>query len=311
MKISIAEACELLNCGSIVAVPTETVYGLAASLTQPAAVDKIFALKGRPSNNPLIVHTANLEQIIQYVTTIPEGTQKLAEAFWPGPLTLTLPSNPDKVPSRVRAGLTTTAFRIPNHPLTRELLQHTGPLVMPSANISGRPSATQRAHVEEDFGIDFPVLDGGACSHGVESTILHHNGECWQVIRLGALSAETFAPILGYVPAIAVTPKDHAPLCPGQLYRHYAPNAQLILSTDELDKYQGVVIGFSDRSYPEAIRVIALGPVSTPEFVAESLYAALRQLDQEGVQKAIVDMRFPKEGLWLTIAERLKKAAAM
>ncbi len=235
MRVTLTEAYQLLAEGYVVAVPTETVYGLAASFVKPAAVDQIFALKRRPSNNPLIVHLANLTQLAEYVSTLPKGTIELAQAFWPGPLTLTLPCNLQNVPSRIRAGLPTAAFRVPNHPFTLELLALTGPLVMPSANLSGRPSSTCRKHVEEDFGTDFPVLDGDLCSHGVESTILHHSGECWQVIRLGALAPEAFAPIIGYIPQFAMASKDQGPLCPGQLYRHYSPRAQLMLSTSLTD----------------------------------------------------------------------------
>lgn len=311
MKIALTEACQLLKSGAVVAVPTETVYGLAATLTQPAAIDQIFALKGRPSNNPLIIHLANFNQIAEYVTDLPQGTEQLANAFWPGPLTLVLPCHP-KISSRVRAGLPTAAFRVPNHSLTQQLLQLTGPLVMPSANISGRPSSTRRDHVENDFGVDFPVLEGKevGCPHGVESTILHHNGTQWQVIRLGALSAECLASALGYVPEVVIETKGHSPLCPGQLYRHYAPRARLQLCLEEIESSPGVVVGYSDRHYAEASRVIVLGPVSRPEIVAENLYGVLRRLDLEGVVSACVDMRFPRVGLWVTLEERLRKASS-
>lgn len=309
MKISLIEATQLLKNGCVAAVPTETVYGMAASLTQLSAIDQIFRLKGRPSNNPLIIHLASFYQLTEYVSVLPEGTERLAHSFWPGPLTLVLPCNLERVPSQVRAGLPTAAFRIPNHPLTLELLHAVGPLVMPSANLSGRPSATCRKHVETDFGQDFPVLDGGCCSVGVESTILYFGNGGWQVIRLGALPAEAFAPILGYVPDLAIFSKERSPLCPGQFYRHYAPKAKLLLS-EELGSYSGIVLGFSGREYPVSCRVISLGSLDSSETVAENLYGVLRQLDQEHIETAWVDMDFPKQGLWLTIEERLRKAGA-
>ena len=309
MKISLKETAQQLQNGGVVAVPTETVYGLAASVNQLAAIKQIFLLKGRPANNPLIIHIANFDQLKQYVANLPEGTQQLAKAFWPGPLTLVLPCNVENIPTEVRAKLTTAAFRVPNHPLTLELLTAAGPLVMPSANISGKPSATNPDHVEEDFGIDFPVLDGGNCGFGVESTILIYDDAQWQIIRLGALPAEVFESVLGYVPVFKVSSKGENPVCPGQLYRHYAPKAKLIL-TDSVEFFSGVVLGFGDRKYPNASRVIHLGAANSSEEVAENLYAVLRSLDQEGIDSAAVDMDFPKQGLWLTIEERLKKAAS-
>lgn len=308
MRVSLSEAVQLLNNGNVVAVPTETVYGMAAGLTQLSAIEQVFALKGRPSNNPLIIHLADFKQLSDYVSVVPEGTDLLSQHFWPGPLTLVLPCNVRKVSDRVRAGLPTAAFRIPHHALTLELCNHTGPLVMPSANLSGRPSATRREHVEADFGLNFPVLDGGPCHLGVESTILYYGDGRWQIIRLGALAADAFVPILGYAPEIASFQSEQSPLCPGQLHRHYAPKARLLLG-NQLESYSGVVLGFSDRQYPASCRVIVLGPLASPEIVAENLYGVLRQLDEEGIETAWIDLDFPKQGLWLTIEERLRKAA--
>lgn len=310
MRLSIEQAAHQLQSGRVIAVPTETVYGLAASLAHPQAISEIFALKGRPINNPLIVHLANAEEVEEYAGVLPADYFKLAAAFWPGPLTLVLPSIVAKVPSMVRAGLDTTAFRIPSHEMTRQLLRKTGPLVMPSANISGRPSATCMAHVEADFGSHFPVLDGGVCTQGVESTILFwHEGE-WKVIRLGALAPDIFLPILGYIPKVTkIESGAHTPLCPGQLYRHYAPRAQLHLTPHFSDVLSGVIIGFDDRIYPKGCELISLGLSTTPETAMQRLYATLRLLDQEGITEAWVDSNFPIKGLWLTLHERLSKAA--
>lgn len=308
MRISLAKAYQLLMSGHVVSVPTETVYGLAASIERPGAINEIFSLKGRPSNNPLIIHVANVSQILPFVHSFPHDFSELTDAFWPGPLTLILPTKPDSVPFQACAGLPTAAFRVPNHSLTLALLEWVGPFVMPSANLSGKPSATRREHVETDFGQQFPVVDGGCCEHGLESTILQWNVNRWQIVRLGAISSDQFGPVIGYEPEVVSGNKLQNPVCPGQLYRHYAPKAKLELCLD-CGNSKGVVLGFSERQYSKATKVFILGDMLVPETVAENLYSRLRQLDDEGVEAACVDMDFPKNGLWETIRERLVKAS--
>ena len=179
---------------------------------------------------------------------------------------------------------------------------------MPSANLSGCPSATRPEHVEEDFGQDFPVLDGGFSSKGVESTIILYEETEWVIGRLGALAPEQFQPILGYSPRLVKNVQGDRPLCPGQLLRHYAPRAHLFLGNPlDLDEAP-FVLGFTERAYPADKRVIRWGSLKNPHEVAENLYHALRQLDQEGAQAAWIDMDFPREGLWQTLAERLLRA---
>ena len=309
MRISLEEARLRLVHGEVVAVPTETVYGLAASLDNPAAINQIYSLKGRPCQNPLIIHVANIGQIQEFVVSMPDDLKLLADEFWPGPLTVILPINPELIPAAARANLPTAAFRIPAHSLTLALLEWVGPLVMPSANLSGKPSATCREHVESDFGHHFPVLDGGKCEKGVESTILYQKEGQWQIVRVGALSPEKLTPFLGYSPAIANAHTDHAPVCPGQLFRHYAPKARLLLNESPY-LYKGAVLGFSDRIYSGAKQVITLGPLTDANKVAENLYSALRQLDDDQIAEVCVDMGFPDYGLWITIAERLTRAAS-
>jgi L-threonylcarbamoyladenylate synthase len=310
MDITLEKACELLQNGKVVAIPTETVYGLAASLSHSEAIESIFNLKGRPAKNPLIVHIADVSQVSYYSRDIPEDFDKLARTFWPGPLTMVIPAVSDWVPSTVRAGLPTVAFRIPSHPLTLQVLNRVGPLVMPSANLSGKPSATRPEHVEVDFGEDFPILNGGNSLRGLESTILFHRNERWEICRLGALTPEAFTPILGYEPAFYANANQHAPVSPGQLLRHYAPKTKLMLTHSIPTEGSGTIVGFDDRSYPETFRVLQLGPVSDPEKIAENLYSVLRKLDEEEIKSAWVDMNFPREGLWRTVAERLKKASS-
>lgn len=304
MRISLSQAIALLKKGEVISVPTETVYGLAACLSKVSSIEQIFELKQRPRINPLITHLADWRGIQSYVTELPPQFEVLAKALWPGPLTLILPVG-DAVPSSVRAGLPTAAFRVPSHPLTRDLIRETGPLVMPSANLSGRPSATRAEHVEEDFGVEFPVLDGGACLRGLESTILLYKDAEWGIVRLGALSAEQLQPILGYTPRFLEREEGKAPLSPGQLFRHYAPRARLLFGVEPSSFF---ILGFREREYPLGKRVIILGSLSSPEEVAENLYQALRLLDLENAEEAWVDMDFPREGLWVTIAERLMRA---
>lgn len=307
MRISLEQTASYLKDGYVVAIPTETVYGLAACLNSSLAIEKIFALKGRPLSNPLIIHVADHVAIADYAGHYPPQFENLANVFWPGPLTIILPVNA-RVPAIARAGLPTAAFRVPAHALTRSLLHMTGPLVMPSANLSGRPSATSYEHVEEDFGIDFPVLDGGRCQKGVESTILFYEEREWVIVRLGAIAPLAFEPILGYQPRYHTKKSGNAPLCPGQLYRHYAPRARLLLGQSSRLDSASFVIGFNERRYPQGKRIILLGSLSNPDQIAESLYSSLRQLDLEGAEEAWVDMDFPRDGLWETIAERLMRA---
>lgn len=305
MRISVEEACLRLLSGETVAVPTETVYGLAAPVHMARSVEQIFALKKRPSHNPLIIHLADSDALEEYGTSFPEATEELIEAFWPGPLTLVLPVDPERVPAIVRAELPTAAFRMPNQAHTRDIIRKVGPIAAPSANLSGYPSATHPEHVEADFGVDFPVVDAGPCPGGLESTILtFHEGE-WRVARLGALPAPAFAPLLGYTPSLI--PASLPLLCPGQCEKHYAPKSSLVGG----ETYPGTpkaVVGFTDRSYPGA-ECFPLGPSDDPEIVSHNLYQVLRSLDEKGVAAAWVDLNFPQEGLWCTIAERLRRAA--
>lgn len=306
MRITVDQAAAKLMSGDVVAVPTETVYGLAASINSEEGVAKVFHVKGRPSNNPLIIHMSDAGQIDGFKPKFDASFAKLAAAFWPGPLTLVLPIDTRTILESVRAGLSTAAFRIPKHPLALALLSKTGPLVMPSANLSGKPSSTTADHVESDFGLDFPVLDGGSCQCGVESTVMIYQDQKWVIIRQGVLVPQDFVNVLGYFPAID-SGKQEKPICPGQMYRHYAPKAKLKLATEFT---QGVVLGFTGVEYPKECEVLYLGELSHPETIGENLYKTLRYLDEKGIHEAFVDMRFQEAGIMKTIAERLRKAAS-
>lgn len=294
MRIPLSDAITLLDTG-VVAIPTETVYGLAARVDRPDAIDQIFTLKNRPRENPLIVHLASPASLSHYTD---EPIEPALLSLWPGPLTLVLPSK--NLSSTITAGLPTAAFRVPDHPLALALLAQTGPLVAPSANLSGTPSATHPSHIEHDFGPDFPLLDGGPCANGLESTILAKKNGLWRILRLGALSAETLAPLLGYTPEI-VAPSSK-PECPGQLFKHYSPKARLVVEGPA-----DAVLGFSDRAYP--LPLVSLGPSTDPSTLASNLYDALRRLDTLGYGTVLIDTNFPRTGLYTTLYERLMKAA--
>lgn len=308
MRVSVDQAIELLNDGQPVALPTETVYGLAAALKDEDAIDDIFRLKGRPRNNPLIVHVSNIEMLGGLADHIPDEAKVLIKKFWPGPLTLVLPANQKAVPDSVRAGLPTAAFRQPQHKGTLEIIKAVGPLVMPSANLSGRPSATAPEHVEEDFGTDFPIVDVDWATAGIESTVITwHHGRA-VTLRHGAITAEELEEVLGYPLQHLGKPEEGAtPMSPGCLFRHYAPKAKLHLKGNPKD--YPAVIGFSDRLYPMTCRFFSLGNSQHPEEAAEGLYDTLRQLDQAHITEAWVDMDFPRHGLWLAIADRLHRAS--
>jgi L-threonylcarbamoyladenylate synthase len=311
MRITVEDASRHLLAGDVVALPTETVYGLAASLSNPLAIEKIFSLKNRPSSNPLIVHIASKEQLLPLVPQLPAGAEQLMEHFWPGALSLILQAVPGQISAVATANLATVAVRMVDHPLTHQVIQNVGPIVMPSANLSGKPSATQACHVEDDFGINFPVVDGGSCVKGIESTIVAF--DCsrnrWQIARLGAIGIEELEELLGYSMKFLGGDLDK-PICPGQMFRHYAPQAALKLCETFSGEEKGILLGYSDRSYPKQCNLWSLGKSTQPEAVAASLYSLLRRLDMEAVAEAYVDINVPKEGLWLAIYERLKKAAA-
>lgn len=303
MRIDLEEAVFRLKKGEVVALPTETVYGLAATLTSKEGIRRIFELKGRPQDNPLIIHLHQTSDLEPYVSFFPEKVDLLTKALWPGPLTLVLPIKEEVIPPEVTAHLATGAFRVPKHSLVQKVLKETGPLVMPSANLSGRPSATSASHVEADFGASFPVLDGGSSRQGVESTILYFDKECWKILRLGAISRERIFEVL----QVASPIYQGKAISPGQKYRHYAPKAILHLSKVIPDDAKAV-IGFEDRSYPRFATFFSLGESHNPKQALHCLYDVLRRLDQDQVKEAWVDIAISEEGLFETLLERLHKA---
>jgi L-threonylcarbamoyladenylate synthase len=307
MRIDCQKAKELLSLGQVVAVPTETVYGLAASLGSEKGIEKIFELKSRPPANPLIVHVSRKEHVEDLALELPPYFDELTRKFWPGALTLVAPAKPS-IPEIARAGLPTIAMRMPNHPDAIEIIDHVGPIVAPSANLSGRPSSTTADHVEEDFGKDFPVLDGGLCRMGIESTILIFKEGKWHAGRLGSIPLEDLEAVLPYPLEPLGSGKN--PSCPGQLYKHYSPNAALTMGIDSYGSFPEVILGFKGRSYGSAKKVFILGDLERPETIMANLYKVLRQVDIDGIKEAYVDDDFPKKGILATVAERLAKASS-
>jgi L-threonylcarbamoyladenylate synthase len=304
-----------LTQGQLVGIPTETVYGLAANALDPQAVASIFATKNRPTFDPLILHVASLAQVAPFVTEIPEKLGRLAEKFWPGPLTLLLPKT-TIVPDLVTSGLDRVAVRVPNHPLTLALLAGLDfPLAAPSANPFGYISPTQASHVEAQLGAQIPyILDGGACSVGLESTIVGIEGEELVVYRLGGLELKDIEAVVGPVRIQAHSSSN--PSAPGQLASHYSPRkpfvlgnlAQLVARYREEGKNFGV-LSFSSF-FPEVAqeKQIVLSNARDLQEAAQNLFRAMRELDDSTVT-LIVAEELPEEGLGRAINDRLRRAA--
>ena len=312
MKVSLTDAIKLILNGDVVAIPTETVFGLAASIFKESGIKKIFELKNRPADNPLIVHISSLDQIKGFVAqSILEEIHPLIKNFWPGALTLLLPLKKDSsISTKITANLPNIAVRMPNHPITLKLIDQTGPLVAPSANLSTLPSGTLFHHIENDFGSDFPILDGEILCNGIESTILAKEDGVWKIAREGLLTPSNLKEILGYLPPLLE--KKHKPICPGQMYKHYSPKATIYLrSYDETRKNEEVTVGYIEREYENAKRLIYLGSLKNPSSLRKNLYATLRLLDEEQINHAVIDFDIPDDENFRIIKERLKKAAAL
>lgn len=320
----IEEAARLLREGALVAIPTETVYGLAANALDSAAVASIFAAKGRPVDNPLIVHIADMQDWAPLVQTIPDNARRLAEAYWPGPLTIILPAAPC-IPAEVRGGLTTVAVRFPADPVAQAVILHAGcPLAAPSANRSGAPSPTNAARVMEDMqGRIAAVLDGGSCAVGVESTVVDLCSEPPRLLRPGGITPEMLEAVVGEIridPAVTHALKAGAVAAsPGMKYKHYAPKARvrLVKGTPaayrayvEAHKAPGVAALCFDEDVPYlTVPTVAYGHRDAPLEQAQQVFDALRRLDEMGAQTVLAACPQPK-GVGLAVYNRMIRAAA-
>jgi len=311
---AIAEAARCLAASGLVAFPTETVYGLGADASNGEAVARLYAAKGRPAFNPLIAHVADLEAA-QQLAVFDAYAERLAAAFWPGPLTLVLPMRAGcPVSALATAGLDSVAVRVPASETAQRLLQaFGGPVVAPSANISGHVSPTAAAHVLGDLNgrIDL-ILDGGPCAVGVESTIVACLGGTPELLRPGGVAREAIERVLGLtLSAATAAPDDDAPLAPGQLASHYAPRARLRLDAQEV-KAEEALLGFGPvlpAGAEKASAVLNLSETGDLIEAAANLFAHLRALDGDGAE-AIAVSPVPAEGLGAAINDRLRRAAA-
>ena len=323
------EAGRLLLEGELVAFPTETVYGLGGNALDASASKKIYAAKGRPSDNPLIVHVANWESLEKITTDVPKMAKRLAEVYWPGPLTMIFKKG-EAVPYETTGGLDSVAVRMPDHPVALELIRQGGGYVAaPSANTSGRPSPTEAKHVEEDLsGKIAMILDGGAVGIGLESTIVDFTEEIPTILRPGAINQEMLSTVLGEVrldPGLDEENKKVPPKAPGMRYKHYAPKAELIiiegeeaavarkinqLTQEKLAEGLKVGIISTDESlgqYPFGVAK-SIGSREEEETIAQNLYGILRDYDEEEVD-IIYSESFRTPKLGQAIMNRLLKAA--
>lgn len=328
----VRRAAELLRQGGLVAIPTETVYGLAADAYNAEAVRAVYAAKGRPSDNPMIVHIADHEMLPELVTAVPPAAALLADAFWPGPLTMVLPRS-QRVPLTTTGGLQTVAVRMPSHPVARAVIRAAGvPLAAPSANRSGSPSPTTYRHCIDDlWGLVDAVVESDDCAVGVESTVVSMLGEVPQILRPGAVTPEDIRRVCGGVTVadavLHLLPQDAAAPSPGMKYKHYAPAAALTLVAGSQSDYAAYVNrlygercragedgGFYAMCFDEDVSLlqaptISYGAAYDYASQAQNLFDVLRQLDKLEAAEVCVHAPEPEE-IGLAVYNRLLRAAA-
>lgn len=310
---SLSQVAKELARGGIAVLPTETVYGLAAAIEHPSAIEAIFRAKGRPNDNPLIVHIHSIEQLGKLAVDIPESVKQLAHAFWPGPLSIVLKKS-DKVSGLITAGGDTVAIRMPDHPVPLAVMAHENLcLAMPSANPFMGLSPTSAGMVSAEIvSASYAVIDGGSCSVGIESTVLDLSGEVPTILRLGVISAEEISAVLGESVKVAetieqVTEADGTEVLrsPGQYKRHYAPRTKAILVNKISQNGYGLSCLRSVESPLSAGRQIFVG--DTPKEYAKNLYAALAELDALGIEVIEIE-KPPTNEAWQALWDRLTKA---
>ena len=322
---AIQKAGKILREGGLVAFPTETVYGLGGNALDPKASMKIYAAKGRPSDNPLIVHIADIKDLAKITTEIPEGARILAEKYWPGPLTMILPKA-DSVPKETTGGLDSVAVRFPSDRIAQELIKAAGGFVAaPSANTSGRPSPTMAEHVEEDLGDAIEmIIDGGQVGIGLESTIVDFTEDVPVVLRPGYISLEMLKDTLGDVRmdrGLLITDSSVHPKAPGMKYRHYAPNADVILVAgcdsdvekymfDRSDDSSVAFICFDEyHKLAECKNAVFIGSECDLDQQARKIFDILREFDSQPEIKTVYAKMPSQNGIGLAIYNRLLKAA--
>lgn len=312
-----------LKSGDLVAIPTETVYGLAANSLNESAVEKIFKVKGRPADNPLIIHISNIQMIQNFAVNIPENLFKLAENFWPGPLTVILPKSKN-VPFITTGGLNTVAIRMPNHPMALKIIEHSQlGLAAPSANISGKPSPTTAEHCINDIGNKIKIIvDGGTCSYGVESTVISLVEDVPTILRPGVITKEDIEKVIGetklskYV--LQQPSVDSTVISPGVKYKHYAPHAEIILIKSDINKFANYVNSLTDFSVAALVFDDEQKFITKPCFTyglknnylsqTKNLFNVLREIDKTNFKT--IYARCPNsDGISLAVYNRLIRAA--
>lgn len=321
----ITQAATFLKNNEVIAFPTETVYGLGGNAESDEAVAKIFGAKGRPADNPLIIHIAETAQLEAFTSNIPQSAAILMETFWPGPLTIVLKKKEGKLSELATAGLSTVAVRMPAHPLALALIKQSGlPIAAPSANVSGKPSPTLARHVEEDLtGKIAGIVDGGPTGVGLESTVIDCTEDVPVILRPGGVTKEQIEAVIGKVSVDpALKNAEAAPKSPGMKYRHYAPNAPLYLVngshaflqklvTEQQAEGKKVGILTTEEAVHDyqADLILACGQRNKLETVATALYDTLRSFNDADID-VIYSEIFPEDGVGQAIMNRLSKAAA-
>ncbi|EPR14463.1 L-threonylcarbamoyladenylate synthase [Ruminiclostridium papyrosolvens] len=330
-KIALEPAAEALKQGMTVAFPTETVYGLGANALDGVAVSKIFKAKGRPSDNPLIVHIADREKVSELTSFIPDKAVALMDKLWPGPLTLVMKKS-SVIPREITAGLDTVAIRMPGHPVALELIKLAGiPVAAPSANVSGKPSPTTAQHVLDDLdGKIEIVVEAGSSSVGLESTVLDVSVDPPVLLRPGGITPRQIEEIIGHIDIdktiMGKVTADNVPRSPGMKYKHYSPKAHVIIvESSDMDKQAEVVCNLAEKYKKEDKKVgvcstdqtfdryhlyetISMGDRNHPETIASSLFSILREFDDRGVDIILAEA-VDQNGVGLAIMNRMVKAA--
>ncbi len=328
-KELIEQAAELIRNGKLVAFPTETVYGLGANGLDKEAASRIFVAKGRPQDNPLILHVSSIEEVKPLVKHIPKKAEEVAEKYWPGPLTMIFERS-SLIPDVITGGLDTVAIRMPNHPVALALIKASGvPIAAPSANTSGKPSPTLAQHVIEDlYGKVDMVIDGGATGVGLESTVLDLTSEIPTILRPGGVTLEDLKPIIPNVTldlSIIKEGENIIPKSPGQKYRHYAPKADMTVYCGKIEdvvevinakarelmeegKRVGIMATDETKNRYQEGMVISVGTRRDKRTIAHNLFNVLRLFDEKGVD-VILSEGVEFEGLGIAIMNRMKKAS--
>lgn len=327
-EAKLKEAGDIINKGGLVAFPTETVYGIGANALVESSIMKIYEAKGRPSDNPLIMHISDKEQVAKYVQNVSHTAKKLMDAFWPGPLTLIFTKN-DMVPKAITGGLNTVAIRMPSHPIASGIIRYAGvPVAAPSANLSGKPSPTRGRHVIEDLNgrVDM-IIDGGKATLGLESTVLDVSGTKPCILRPGSITKSMLEDIVGDVDYDAhLSDISEVPKAPGMKYKHYAPsgNLTIVSSDDELkvieyinsqvikqhkaNKKVGIITPKHAQESFDSDLVLCIGNIDDANEIASNLFNILRKMDEHHIDE-IYSFEYPGEEVSVAIMNRLMKAA--